>query len=421
VPRLLGLDIDSDRLRISAVESRLGRMNFLRSEEVMLPEDAEQRSSVITEQLAQWKASFSPEGVVLGLPLSHFSSRIIEMPSMNREDLGRALQFELEKYLPLPVDDYLHDFLSIKAPSALRTFVMSIKRETVSGIIKTIDGSGLKVLSVRCRVMDAVSRFQEISNEKDFTGIFVLTVDDGYEICCMEHSMPILLKKAGRSTLSDELERLSDTGDGRVYFSGEIDQLTAERFRGQKLQIPVQNALAASYLKKGRLNLDFVPPELLPPTRDYYPYLTYGFAAVAFVLYMLSGLISYYKDASSLGRIESRIEEIKGMSSQVIESRKRLDELAEERKSLLDFRSGSNHAIKTIKDLSSSVPNDTWIMSLTIDDKGIIEMEGFSRKTSGLIMALEKTGRYKNISFASPIISKDGEERFSLKLEGGAE
>jgi hypothetical protein len=44
-------------------------------------------------------------------------------------------------------------------------------------------------------------------------------------------------------------------------------------------------------------------------------------------------------------------------------------------------------------------------------------MEGFSRKTADLVLALEKSGHFRAISFSAPIISREGEERFSLKLE----
>jgi Tfp pilus assembly protein PilN len=70
-----------------------------------------------------------------------------------------------------------------------------------------------------------------------------------------------------------------------------------------------------------------------------------------------------------------------------------------------------------MRDLSRAVPADTWVINLSVDDKGNIEMEGFSRKTSDLVLALEKAGLFKSIAFAAPIISREGEERFSLKLE----
>jgi len=70
-----------------------------------------------------------------------------------------------------------------------------------------------------------------------------------------------------------------------------------------------------------------------------------------------------------------------------------------------------------LKELTRSVPDNAWIINLVVDDKGLVEIEGFSQKTSDLIMALDKSKLFRNISFAAPILSRDGEERFSLKFE----
>jgi hypothetical protein len=44
-------------------------------------------------------------------------------------------------------------------------------------------------------------------------------------------------------------------------------------------------------------------------------------------------------------------------------------------------------------------------------------MEGFASRTSDLVVALEKSKAFKNISFSAPIISRDRQERFALKME----
>jgi Tfp pilus assembly protein PilN len=119
----------------------------------------------------------------------------------------------------------------------------------------------------------------------------------------------------------------------------------------------------------------------------------------------------------TLNTIESQIKSIQDKASGVIESRKKLDAVQGERRALVDFLDRSNVAIKTMNNLSRTIPTDTWIINLSLDDKGGVEMEGFSRKTSDLVLILEKSGLFKSISFSAPIISREGEERFSLKLE----
>jgi hypothetical protein len=63
------------------------------------------------------------------------------------------------------------------------------------------------------------------------------------------------------------------------------------------------------------------------------------------------------------------------------------------------------------------LPKDAWLVSFSADEKGKVEVEGFTKKTSDLVIAIEKSRAIRNVSFSSPIVAKDGEERFSLKLE----
>ncbi|MBS1127041.1 MAG: Fimbrial assembly protein (PilN) [Nitrospirae bacterium] len=83
----------------------------------------------------------------------------------------------------------------------------------------------------------------------------------------------------------------------------------------------------------------------------------------------------------------------------------------------MDFQNRSNLSIRILNTLSNTLPTDSWLMNLSIDDKGKVEVEGFTKKTANLVVALEKSKAFKNISFSAPIIAKNSEERFALKME----
>ncbi|HYQ47512.1 MAG TPA: hypothetical protein VEP69_00475, partial [Thermodesulfovibrionales bacterium] len=131
MPKLLGVDLDSRRLRMAAAELRFRTVRHLKTEEVSLTGEKEERTAALSEAFLQWQKAFAPDGVVLGLPLHYFSCTPIDMPLMARDDLRRALQFELEKHLPLPVDEYEFDFLMAKGQAGFRTLVFSIRKEII--------------------------------------------------------------------------------------------------------------------------------------------------------------------------------------------------------------------------------------------------------------------------------------------------
>jgi len=418
VPRLLGVDIDARKVRISAANLRLRTARYLKSGEVSLPDGKEQRVAVLAEVLQQWKKDVSAEGVVVGLPLHYFSCRLLDMPLMARDDLRRGLVFELEKHLPLPVEEYVFDFLMTRGQNGIRTLVFSMKKDMAGAVMKAVTEAGLELVSLRSRTLDVLSSMGEVAGEKHMKGVFINATDDAYELAGIEDAGVVFAKSVPRTAdLAEELDAAVLEYPGKVYVSGDIDQRTAEQFAAHKAQISTSFSLLSAYAKKTKLGLEFLPRELVKPKRDYYPYAIGGCAAAAVLFFLLTGFVIYFKDARTLRSIESQINAIKTRASGVIEARKKLDALRDDRKVLVDFQNSSNRAIKALKDLSGTVPDSAWIINLSLDEKGTIEMEGFAKKTSELVMALDKSGLFKSISFAAPIISREGEERFSLKLE----
>jgi Tfp pilus assembly protein PilN/RNase H-fold protein (predicted Holliday junction resolvase) len=418
VPRLLGVDFDSRKVRMAASEVRFRTVRHLKSEELILAGNKEERAAALSEALQGWKKKYSPDGVVIGLPLQHFSVRLLEMPTMARDDMRRALQFEMEKHLPLPVDEYVFDFLTSKGRKGYRALVFSIRKDTVHALHKTMSDAGMAVVSIRCRTIDLLNSMAEISHDKQMNGVFVHAADDDYELAAIEDAGVVSVKRIPKQhDLANEVELALQQYPGKVYASGEFEQLMLERFTARKAQIFSSYALLSSFAKKQRFSLEFIPPELAGQKKDFYPYAIAGCAVAAIAFFLLTGFVAYLKDAYALNSIEAQINAIKTKASGVIETRKKLDALQDDRRVLVDFLDRSNRAVKAMRDLSQTVPSDTWIINLSLDDKGNIEVEGFSRKTSDLVLTLEKSGRFKSIAFAAPIISREGEERFSLKLE----
>ncbi len=403
---------------MAAAELRFRTVRHLKSGEVLLGEDKKEWLGELTQALRQWKEEFSPDGVVIGLPLHYFSSRLIQMPLMAKDDLRRALHFELEKHLPLPVDEYVFDFLMAKGLNDVRTLVFSIKKDVVNALHKAVTDAGMELVSIRSRTIDLLNNMAEIGDEKRIKGIFINASDDDYEMAAIEDDGVVFMKRIPKdSDLAEELDHALQQFPGKVYASGEFEQLTLERFAPRKAQVYPPYALLSSYAKRKKFVLEFIPPELVREKKDYYPYAVAGLAGAAVVFFLLTGFVTYLKDVYTLNTIESQIKAIQTRASGVIETRKKLDAVQSERRALVDFLDRSNIAIKAMNDLSRTIPVDSWIINLTLDDKGGVELEGFSRKTSDVVLILEKSGLFKSISFSAPIISREGEERFSLKLE----
>ncbi|MBI5638901.1 MAG: hypothetical protein HZA17_00600 [Nitrospirae bacterium] len=417
--RITGVNLESGSLEISVVEAGLGGCKSVKTDRVALPETGREKAVVIADTFRRLKKDYAPRGVVIGLPLRVFSHKMIDMPAMSRSDLKKALLFELEKHLPLPIDEYIFDFLILSGEKGrVRTLVFSLRMELVSEIAGYAKDAGIELMAIRCSTLVTLGALLDAVREKSVHGICVTVTESAYEVQGLRDAMPAYVKSLTRDAdPSGEIERLSNLFPGQIYFTGQIDNALADRFRGRKLQLPLPQALALSGLRKKGLQLNFLPPELQRQRPDFYPYLIGGMAALSVFIFLLTGVVSYYKDQNALKSIEARRLLIKGKAAGVIDARKKLDALQSNRKVLSDFVNRNSVIIRALRDLSSLLPEDSWLIAIGIDDKGKVEIEGFTRKTSSLVMALENSRSFKNVSYSAPVISKEGEERFALKME----
>jgi Tfp pilus assembly protein PilN len=422
MPKILGVNIDSGSLNVSLIDSKFRSVKHIKTERVLLPGTKEEKDIVMAAALTKWQKEYTPKGAVIGLTLQNFSWRTVEMLSMKRADMHKALLFELEKYLPLPVDEYMYDFLvtgtGLTGPNMVKLLVFSIKKEVLNALLNIVKETGLEILSVRCSTIDILAGVMDISGKKKLDGVFVNSADDAYEIAGLHDSMPVYMKRVPKAAeVKDEIEGLIVGYPGGLYAAGPIEQSVIGNFDSRKFQLLVPDLLASSFVKKTQLNLNFLPHEFVKPKKDYYPYIIGGLAAATVLIFFLTGVITYYKERRASERIEARISSIKRKASGIIEAQKKMDLLQNDRKILFDFQNRSNRPVRILSTLSRILPVNAWLINFSIDDKGRVEIEGFSPMTADLILALEKSKAFKNITFSAPIISKDKVERFALKME----
>ncbi len=417
--RILGVSFGKKSLKASVVDFGFRTVKHVESLSVSLPDGEEEKRTAVIDLLKKWKQHYNPKGMVIGLPLDFFSYQYIDMPSMNRIDMKNALHFELEKYLPLPVEEYIYDFISPTAHAdGMKTLVLSVKRDIIDSFLKYAGEADMQILSIGANAMAAVSQLHRIEGAKHINGILINCTADYNEIIGLADSMPVFNKHLSKDAdVAGEIERFLSKHSGLVYVNGTLDTSIMERFNSRAVHISTAEALALSGASKSRLSVNFLPPEHVKKGRDVYSYILGGLAIGAVTLFLLTGLVRYAKNASLLSSIKAEIAEVQSEASAVLEGHRKLSSIKKERQVLLDFQSKSNLPIRIISDLSEILSADVWLIKLQIDEEGKIEMEGFAKKSSSLLIGLEESTAFKNVSFSSPIIKRSNEERFSIKME----
>ncbi len=415
--RLAGLSIEGSKVRASFVAGRMGVVTPIGADELTLPPGTEERGAALREALAGWKDAHSRTGVAVGVDLAHFSSRVVELPVRSSGDIRSALPFEMEKHLPLEPEQYCIDFLVMgPTPTGSRSLVLALRKEKIGWLLESIAGAGLKVLAVRCNALEGVNELLLSKNLTD--GILVHPQEDVYEVVGIKDSRAAALKVVhGPEEAAREVERLAGTFGRLLYVAGDVGAPALQHLHPRALEANFPYLAAASAIRKRPVSLDFVPPEYAAPKKDYYPYAFAALAALSVLIFFLTSALSYYKDRSALRQISSRIEEIKDASKEFAASKKELETLDGKISFLLEFSNRKNHKIRVLTELSRVLPKDAYLTSVSADEKGKVEIEGFARRAADIVGPLEDSPLFEAVEFTSPVTVRDGRERFSLRMQ----
>ncbi len=156
----IGLDIGTSGVRAAELSFGKGGVTLEKFGQVALPEGAVHDGEVfdpaaVTAAIRQlWAATkFSHKKVVLGVANQRVVVRQVDLPAMPHDDLKAALPFQVQDYLPMPVDDAVLDFHAVETVQTdggenLRGLLVAASRETVMANVRAVQAAGLRVVVV---------------------------------------------------------------------------------------------------------------------------------------------------------------------------------------------------------------------------------------------------------------------------------
>lgn len=156
----IGLDIGTSGVRAAELSFRGAEVTLEKFGQVALPEGAVRDGEVLDEAIVAelikhlWEATgFSHKKVVLGVGNRHVVVRQIDIPPMSPADRKKALPFQVQEYLPMPVDQAVLDFhqteqVEVNGAPMSRGLLVAASREAVMSTVRSARIAGLKPLSV---------------------------------------------------------------------------------------------------------------------------------------------------------------------------------------------------------------------------------------------------------------------------------
>ncbi len=157
----IGLDIGTSGVRAAELSFGRGRVTLEKFGQVALTEGAVRDGEVIdvdavAEALRQlWKATgFSGRKVVLGVGNQKVVVRQVDLPWLPADELKQSLGFQVQDFVPMPVDQAVLDFLPLEeftGPNGgrmLRGMLVAASREMVMTNLAAAQKAGLSPVMV---------------------------------------------------------------------------------------------------------------------------------------------------------------------------------------------------------------------------------------------------------------------------------
>lgn len=177
----LGIDLGSSAVKIAELGQKNGRLNLVNYALAQTKEGApfrlsevkeEELSAILKTLIAE--AKIESKKASISLPVNKTFSTIMEVPSMSEKELVAAIPFEAQKYVPVPIDEVVLDWVVIpqkEAPanisknanesaaetevdaagrtkSLIQVLIVAVPRETVSRLTRIAKLAGLEISSL---------------------------------------------------------------------------------------------------------------------------------------------------------------------------------------------------------------------------------------------------------------------------------
>jgi len=154
---VVGLDIGTSGVRAAELSSGKGPMTLERFGQVALPNGAVRDGEVIDSDAVAaaikqlWvQAKFGSKRVVVGVANQKVVVRQVDLPWLPVNELRKSLQFQVQDFIPMPVDQAILDFHPLEeftndaGARMLRVLLVAASRDMVGSAVESVEKAGLE-------------------------------------------------------------------------------------------------------------------------------------------------------------------------------------------------------------------------------------------------------------------------------------
>lgn len=389
--------------------------------------------------------------IFIGVPRELAILKDIELPLAAKENLRETLRYEMEKYIPLPVDDIYFEYQILeenKEYNRLRILLIVTKKDTITPFFKMQEHltggiSGIEIRSTAVANYFAFDSHQISENEN----VMIYTDPDVLELGLLKrkflnYSRSVKIAEDSQN-ISNQIEKELDNlknffGESFedypfVFLGSAIDDEVVHSLRTKtglniysfdisKTPVPSCDLIAAygialKGLRKMPMQINFLPAKLRrkPSKFGYYMMI------ILSGLVLLSGLSwagsHFVRQRIILNELNHEIQRFETAAADIDRIQKSSKKLEDQIDYLNTLYTGQASSLKVLAELSQRIPKTAWVQNFNYSDKGI-QLYGLAESASELITILEASPLFRDVVFLAAITKgKDGKERFRIGLK----
>ena len=453
----LGIAIGRRSVSFARLVKRLATVTLQEHRVVPLPsvDDEGWRAALTTAVRAFLdETGLETDRVFVSVPRSLAIVSRLPLPGAVKSDLDQAIEFEIDRLLPLERDEVYFDRLIREAGDKIEVLVVSVQRGRAAAVLDALEEGGARVRSLVPTPLAIHDFLQFAPSDTDEPA--VILVDDGGTVELDQisggHFLASHVLKPSEIATDEAVEGLvareaaamgSALGDPRTYaisLSADGASVLPDEAltSGRDLLHQVKGALVApdeffetaspalvpaigaalAAVREGAANLNLLPAEERRGGEEGAPVLTFGLAALLVVVTLVWVTSAMVKDHVVLSDLHGELERLEPQIRRVHANADEAQKLRDDLK-ILTESDGVRNAL-FLQELTKVIPSDAYLTTFRMRN-GRIEIEGFAQSASDLVPLLEKSRLFKNPQFTSPVTKvQNNQERFSLTTEIGS-
>jgi general secretion pathway protein L len=450
----IGIDIDNRKVSVAFLKGSFRGVQL--AAEQSLPLDDGKPVSERIRDAALFINGFIKEhqipdiAVFIGMPGRHCMFREVEFPLAVKENLRSTLSYEMDKYIPLALEDIYFDYQIVsedKAQQRLKVIIAVVKKDDAQPYLRLAElldrgGSGME------------SSFAAISNyffhqhgAVTDPAMVVCFKEDGFDIIHTHHGALIYgrsVEAAGPASewgpqvvshLTQVRNMFSKNGlamklcvYGHTVDSGAVNGLVENgQFEWVALKTDDNGLTGAASVCAaglalrgvGRLpeQMNFMPAHLRKKP-DKTSLIILMALAVLFVISGVMWIGSYVMTQRAImAEMDQELDRLKSEAAEVEKIREEINGCQARIDFLSARRPGNVYMADIGKELSERIPASAWIKELKVSEDQL-SLYGSADSASELIPLLEDSPVFSDVKFLSTIRKgKDDKELFRIGLK----